>query len=97
MAEASRDRYQTALTAAGYGEISTQIERADRAGDGVPRVGLGPGAAGTWLRVEVDGEPVAEAKASSNGKLRFKANSPEGKAIVAADRAGSEIRAVATG
>jgi peptide-methionine (S)-S-oxide reductase len=32
---ASRDRYQSALTAAGYGEISTQIERADRAGDGV--------------------------------------------------------------
>jgi peptide-methionine (S)-S-oxide reductase len=32
---ASRDRYQAALTAAGYGAISTQIERADRAGDGV--------------------------------------------------------------
>jgi peptide-methionine (S)-S-oxide reductase len=32
---ASRDRYQQALAAAGYGEISTQIERADRAGDGV--------------------------------------------------------------
>lgn len=31
---ASRDRYQAALTAAGYGTISTQIERADRAGDG---------------------------------------------------------------
>jgi peptide-methionine (S)-S-oxide reductase len=33
--EASRARYQTALTAAGYGEITTQIERADDAGDGV--------------------------------------------------------------
>lgn len=32
---ASRDRYQAALSAAGYGTISTQIERADRAGDGV--------------------------------------------------------------
>ncbi len=32
---ASRDRYQAALAAAGYGTISTQIERADRAGDGM--------------------------------------------------------------
>lgn len=32
---ASRDRYQAALTAAGYGAISTQIELAERAGDGV--------------------------------------------------------------
>ena len=31
---ASRDRYQAALTAAGYGEITTQIDRADDAGDG---------------------------------------------------------------
>ncbi len=31
---ASRDRYQAALTAAGYGEISTQIERAEDAGNG---------------------------------------------------------------
>ena len=33
-AEASRDRYQAALSAAGYGTISTQIEHADTAGDG---------------------------------------------------------------
>ena len=33
--EASRERYQRALTAAGYGQISTQIARADQAGDGV--------------------------------------------------------------
>ncbi len=32
---ASRDRYQAALTAAGYGEITTQIALADEAGDGV--------------------------------------------------------------
>jgi peptide-methionine (S)-S-oxide reductase len=32
--EASRDRYQRALNAAGYGEISTQIALADDAGDG---------------------------------------------------------------
>jgi peptide-methionine (S)-S-oxide reductase len=31
---ASRDRYQRALTDAGYGEISTQITPADQAGDG---------------------------------------------------------------
>jgi len=31
----SRDRYQAALTAAGYGEITTQIALADQAGDGV--------------------------------------------------------------
>ncbi len=31
---ASRDRYQRALTEAGYGEISTQITPADEAGDG---------------------------------------------------------------
>jgi peptide-methionine (S)-S-oxide reductase len=34
-AEASRDRYQQALTAAGYGVISTQIAPAEQAGDGV--------------------------------------------------------------
>jgi peptide-methionine (S)-S-oxide reductase len=34
-AEASRDRYQSALTAAGYGAISTQIALASDAGDGV--------------------------------------------------------------
>ncbi len=33
--EASRERYQVALNAAGYGEISTQIDLADDAGDGV--------------------------------------------------------------
>ena len=32
---ASRDRYQAALTTAGYGEITTQIALADEAGDGV--------------------------------------------------------------
>jgi peptide-methionine (S)-S-oxide reductase len=32
--EASRARYQAALTAAGFGEITTQIAPADRAGDG---------------------------------------------------------------
>ncbi|MDJ0770257.1 MAG: peptide-methionine (S)-S-oxide reductase MsrA [Ilumatobacter sp.] len=34
-ADASRDRYQAALTAAGYGTISTQIAAAEHAGDGV--------------------------------------------------------------
>jgi peptide-methionine (S)-S-oxide reductase len=34
-AESSRDRYQAALTAAGYGTISTQIALATDAGDGV--------------------------------------------------------------
>jgi peptide-methionine (S)-S-oxide reductase len=34
-AEASRDRYQQALTGAGYGAISTQIAPAEQAGDGV--------------------------------------------------------------
>ncbi|MDW3215516.1 MAG: peptide-methionine (S)-S-oxide reductase MsrA [Ilumatobacteraceae bacterium] len=33
--EASRARYQAALTAAGYGEITTQIDRLENAGDGV--------------------------------------------------------------
>ena len=33
-AEASRDRYQAALAAAGHGEIATQITPADEAGDG---------------------------------------------------------------
>ncbi len=33
--EASRDRYQRALTEAGFGEISTEIELAEKAGDGV--------------------------------------------------------------
>jgi peptide-methionine (S)-S-oxide reductase len=32
--EASRDRYQAALSAKGYGEITTQIAHADDAGDG---------------------------------------------------------------
>jgi peptide-methionine (S)-S-oxide reductase len=33
--ESSRERYQRALTDAGFGEISTQVDPADRAGDGV--------------------------------------------------------------
>ncbi len=33
--KASADRYQAALTAAGYGEISTEISAAEDAGDGV--------------------------------------------------------------
>jgi len=33
--EASRERYQAALTAAGFGEITTQLAPADEAGDGV--------------------------------------------------------------
>jgi peptide-methionine (S)-S-oxide reductase len=32
---ASRDRYQRALTEAGFGDITTQIDRAEHAGDGV--------------------------------------------------------------
>jgi ATPase len=51
------------------------------------------GQAGTY-RVEVEGAVVGEAVASKDGKLRFKAHSPEGQALVEADRRGLEISAV---
>lgn len=45
-------------------------------------------------RVEVEGAIVGEAVASKEGRLRFKADSPEGQAIVAAEKSGLEISVV---
>jgi ATPase len=47
-------------------------------------------------RVEVEGAIVGEAVASKEGRLRFKADSPEGQALVAADKSGLEISVVET-
>jgi ATPase len=47
-------------------------------------------------RVEVEGAIVGEAIASKEGRLRFKADSPEGQAIVAADKSGLDISVVET-
>jgi ATPase len=53
--------------------------------------GARPGA----YRVEVEGAIVGEAVASKEGRLRFKAESPEGQALIAADKSGLEISVVA--
>lgn len=45
-------------------------------------------------RVEVEGAVVGEAVASKEGRLRFKADSPEGQALVAADKSGLAISVV---
>jgi ATPase len=45
-------------------------------------------------RVEVEDAVIGEAKASDQGKLRFKLASPEGKAILKAQQAGLDIRCV---
>ncbi|MEA3166237.1 MAG: hypothetical protein QOJ26_1106, partial [Thermoplasmata archaeon] len=47
-------------------------------------------------RVEVEGAIVGEAVASNEGRLRFKADSPEGQAIVAAEKSGLDISVVET-
>ena len=47
-------------------------------------------------RVEVEGAIVGEAVASKEGRLRFEADSPEGQAIVAAEKSGLEISVVET-
>jgi ATPase len=47
-------------------------------------------------RVEVEGAIVGEAVASKEGRLRFKADSPEGQAIVAAEKSGLDISVVET-
>jgi ATPase len=45
-------------------------------------------------QVEVEGAIIGEAVASKEGRLRFKADSPEGQAIVAAEKSGLEISVV---
>ncbi len=69
-----------------------------RGADRVPRVRvkrtstnvflLVDGAEGGAYRIEVEGALVGEAVASREGRLRFKADSPEGMALVAADKKG---------
>lgn len=49
---------------------------------------------GQTYRVEVEGALVGEATASQQGRLRFKTDSPEGMALVAADKAGLEVQVV---
>ncbi len=53
---------------------------------------LGPQAGGRNFSIEVEGSEVGQARASNQGKLRFKGNTPEGKAVEAADKAGLDIR-----
>jgi ATPase len=48
-------------------------------------------------RVEVEGAVVGEAVASKEGRLRFKADSPEGQAIAAAEKSGLDISVVEAG
>ena len=52
------------------------------------------GARQGMYRVEVEGAIVGEAVASKEGRLRFKADSPEGQAIAAAEKSGLEISVV---
>ena len=53
------------------------------------------GARAGVYRVEVEGAIVGEAVASKEGRLRFKADSPEGQAIAAAEKSGLDISVVA--
>lgn len=55
---------------------------------------VGSGFGGRDFRVEVEGAVVDELRASAQGKLRFKANSPEGKALASAHQQGLDITCV---
>jgi predicted PilT family ATPase len=48
------------------------------------------GRAGNY-QVAVDGEVVGEAVANKEGRLRFKTDSPEGQALIEAERNGQAI------
>jgi len=83
-------------------------ERPDRGGrrgaDTVPRVRVKRTSTNVFLlinggqpgiyRVEVEGAVVGEATASKDGKLRFKTDSPEGQALLIAEKKGLEISVV---
>lgn len=67
---------------------------------GVKRTGsnvfiiLGADQGSRTYEVRADDGVIGEARASNQGKIRFKGDSPEGKALVAAQRAGAEITLV---
>ncbi len=50
-----------------------------------------PSLAGLVVDVSVEGAAVGSGKASQQGKVRFKKGSPEGKALIAADKAGLDV------
>ena len=52
---------------------------------------LGPDDGGRTFRVEVEGALVGDAKASQQGKIRFKAASPEGRTLIQAEKKGLGI------
>ncbi|MES2154479.1 MAG: PINc/VapC family ATPase [bacterium] len=79
-------------------------ERPRRGADSVPRVRLKRTSTNVFLflnggqpgiyRVEVEGAVVGEATASKDGKIRFKTESPEGQALLLAEKRGLEISVV---
>lgn len=52
---------------------------------------LGSDAGGRVFRIEIEGAVLGEAKASNQGKIRFKSSSPEGKALAQASRQGLDV------
>lgn len=55
---------------------------------------VGSGLGGRDFRVEVEGAVIGELRASAQGKIRFKAGSPEGKALASAHQQGLDITCV---
>lgn len=104
--ERDDDRHQGGWDGARDGSNGGR-EREHRGGAGnVPKVRvkrtstnvflLVDGARAGAYRVECEGAIIGEAIASKEGRLRFKADSPEGQAIVAAEKSGLDISVVET-
>lgn len=102
---ADRDDDRHLGGADGDGGVHRSHGRHDRRGAAaVPRVRVKKTSTNVFLlvdgarpgvyRVEVEGAIVGEAVASKEGRLRFKADSPEGQAIVAAEKSGLDISVV---
>ncbi len=55
---------------------------------------LGSNAGGRVFRIEIEGASLGEAKASNQGKIRFKTSSPEGKALAQASAQGLDVHCI---
>lgn len=87
----------------GYGHDAYSASKGRRGAANVPKVRLKRTSTNVFVlidgarpgpyKVEVEGAIVGEATASKEGRLRFKADSPEGQALVEADKKGLIISA----
>lgn len=104
--EREDDPYTGAMDQNGRGE-PTDVEEGPRGAAAVPRIRFKRTGTNVFLmvnggqpgiyRVEVEGGVVGEATASKDGKIRFKADSPEGQALIQADKRGLQISAEPVG